>query len=309
MRRARSGKSEVSDLSDPKERRDEALVPQSTRGLVTRSSALVRRGLEDINKGRVSDPWNELRRLARELVFDAVNNFGMEFVLIPAGKFMMGSEARDDENPIHEVRISRPFYMGRYRVTQAQWRQIMGVAPAQFTDDNDPVRGVSWDDAHEFINRLNLIDEPVHLMDERRVQFEYRLPSEAEWEYACRAGLPGDVTSDVYFMDIYGDAPRGHSAVPVGEKRPNAFGLYDMLVGFKEWCEDRYHVNYDNAPSDGSAWGEVAGEKNRVPQMNRVARGAFSSSPIDYWRASARSWGAPWSRGVIFGLRLVAVER
>jgi formylglycine-generating enzyme required for sulfatase activity len=307
--RDRSGKNEVSDLSDPKERRDEALVPQSTRGLATRSSALVRRGLEDIHKGRVSDSWNELQRLARELVFEAVNNFGMEFVLIPAGKFMMGSEARDDENPIHEVSISSPFYMGRYRVTQAQWRQIMGVAPAEFTDDNDPVRGVSWDDAHEFINRLNLIDEPVHLLDERRVQFEYRLPSEAEWEYACRAGLPGDVTGDVYFMDIYGDAPRGQSVLPIGEKRPNAFGLYDMLVGFKEWCEDRYHVNYDNAPADGSAWGEVAGHENRVPQMNRVARGAFSGSPTEYWRASARSWAAPSSRGIVFGLRIVAVER
>lgn len=161
------------------------------------------------------------------------------------------------------------------------------------------MHGVSWDDAQEFIGRLNALDN----------DFEYRLPSEAEWEYACRAGLKGDVTSDIYFMDIWGDSPRGRSIESVGKGRPKAFGLYHMLVGFKEWCEARYHGNYNGAPSDGSPWGEVAEEENRVPQMNRVARGAFQVRLSDYWRASARSWAAPSSRGVIFSFRVVAIEK
>jgi len=260
-----------------------------------------------------ADPWDELRALARELAegrFTGFNIIGMEFINILAGSFGMGSDLRKDEKPIHNVTIDEDFFMGRYPVTQSQWQQIMGSSLTDFTGDLYPVHSVSWNDAQEFIRRLNVKAASLD-GDLGALEVHYRLPSEAEWEYACRAGLTGDVTADVYAMDIYGDSPRGQSIRPIEEKRPrpNAFGLYNMVVGFKEWCEDRYHVNYNGAPSDGSVWGEVAGEENRVPQMNRVARGSLSGSPPIYKRASARGWAAPWCRGVNFSFRLVAVEK
>lgn len=142
----------------------------------------------------------------------------------------------------------------------------------------------------------------------RGISVKYRLPTEAEWEYACRAGLTGDVTADVYFMDIYGDFPRGRTiqAAEIKQPRPNAFGLYDMLIGHFEWCEDRYHINYNGAPGDGSSWGDVPGSENRVAQMNRVARGALSGSDSICKRASARTPTAAWCRGPDFGFRVVA---
>lgn len=298
-------------MSGPK---DDVLTLWQRQYLTRRSTALVRRGLAEAEglKGldkmqppssrsglQEPNPWTKVRESAEALVRgDVTNSMGMDLVRIPEGKFMMGSDLREDEKPIHEVTIKKPFYIGQYPVIQSHWRQIMRNNPSTLVSDNSPVNCISWDDAQEFIRELNSRDD----------EFEYRLPSEAEWEYACRAGLTGDVTSEMYFMDIYGDAPRGQSIQPVGERRPNAFGLHGMLVGFKEWCEDRYHVNYIGAPSDGLPWGAIEGEENRVPQMNRVARGAFSASPSSYWRAAARSWAAPSSRGSVFALRLAAVK-
>lgn len=300
-------------MSDDQERHDEALVPQSTRGLIKKSTGLVRRGLDDLVRAHL--PRHSLE----------VNSLGMEFILVPAGTFMMGSDAKEDEQPIHEVTIGEPFYMGRYLVTQNEWQQVMGNNPSKYIDDDYPVHSVSWDDAQEFIRRLNSADvQPTDVFDGRTgktrpiAQFQYRLPSEAEWEYACRTGLSGRFDAGEYSMSIYGDAAYAAFPAstrppfdqrPVGKKRANAFGLFDMLGGYKEWCADRYHVDYNGAPSDGAAWGAIAGEENRVPQMNRVARGAFSDSPSTYWRAAARSSGAPSSRGVIFSFRLVAIEK
>lgn len=312
------------------------MVPSANRGL-TRTSALVRRGLDDLltEQSRINsssvltkpeealasaipeqalspsryNPWTHLRELAEELARgDETNSLGMDLVRIPEGRFMMGSDRREDEKPIHEVTIKNPFHMAQCPVSQGHWRQIMGNNPSTSESDDRPVHCVSWDDAQEFIGRLNALDN----------DFEYRLPSEAEWEYACRTGLSGRFDAGEYYMSVYGDAAYAafpsstrppFDQRPVGKKLVNAFGLFDMLGGYKEWCADRYHVNYDGAPSDGTVWDEIAGEENRVPQMNRVARGAFSGSPSSYWRAAARSWAAPSSRGNIFSFRLVAVEK
>jgi formylglycine-generating enzyme required for sulfatase activity len=154
----------------------------------------------------------------------------------------------------------------------------MGNNPSYFKGDDLPVERVSWDDAQEFIQKLNAMNDG----------FIYRLPSEAEWEYACRAGTTGDRAGDLDSMAWYGNnsgrtyldgakirrteidkyfrriEENGGQTHPVGQKRPNAFGLYDMHGNVYEWCQDDYHPNYDGAPSDGSVWLVEGGSRHRV---------------------------------------------
>jgi len=189
------------------------------------------------------------------------NSLGMKLVRIPAGKFVMGSppgEAdRDPEEEQHEVVISQPFYLGAYEVTQAQYQQIQakGKNPAHFTAQNGggpqhPVEQVSWAGAVEFCQRLS------DLADERKAGRAYRLPTEAEWEYACRAGTTaafafGDSlgATQANFNGNYpqGDAPPGpylRKTAKVGSYAPNAWGLYDMHGNVAEWCADWYDPEY-----------------------------------------------------------------
>jgi len=180
------------------------------------------------------------------------NTIGMEFVLIPAGKFDMGSPSDEEdrwsaEGPVHHVNIGKAFYMGRYEVTQKQWRAIMGDNPSYFKGDNLPVEQVSWYDAQEFIRKLN----------EKESTDKYRLPSEAEWEYACRAGTItkysfGDSESNLGDYAWYDDNSdlKTH---PVGQKKPNPWGLYDLYGNVREWVQDTLS-DYNGAPTDGSAW-------------------------------------------------------
>jgi formylglycine-generating enzyme required for sulfatase activity len=181
-------------------------------------------------------------------------NPGIELVRIPAGIFMMGStDGLGNEKPVHRVTINY-FYMGKYEVTQAQWQAVMGNNPSKFKGcAHCPVETVSWYDAQDFVNRLNEADH----------EFKYRLPSEAEWEYACRGGTTGDYWSDVGEIGWYSDNS-GEKTHPVGGIPSNAFGLYDMPGNVKEWCEDWYHPSYDGAPADGSAWLTGGEQKHRV---------------------------------------------
>ena len=190
---------------------------------------------------------------------------GMEFVWVPGGEFWMGcgeneQDCGDDEKPRHLVRV-KGFWIGKYEVTRAQWETIMGENPSKFKGANRPVDYVSWDDAQEFLQKLNATvgagSEPAPT---------FRLPSEAEWEYAARAGTQtaysfGDDPDQLGDYAWYSENSNDETH-PVGQKQPNAFGLYDMHGNVWEWVADTYHSNYDGAPTDGSA--RVAGGSNRV---------------------------------------------
>ncbi|GCA90637.1 formylglycine-generating enzyme family protein [Microcystis aeruginosa] len=180
------------------------------------------------------------------------NGITLEMVNLPAGEFLMGSpdsdsDARDWEKPQHQVKVNS-FAIGKYPVTQAQYQAVMGTNPSYFPNNpQNPVEKVSWDDAQAFCQKLSQITGKT-----------YRLPTEAEWEYACRAGT----TTRFYFGDdanqlgdyAWYDGNSQQTIHPVGQKKPNAWGLYDMSGNVWEWCEDNSAYNYIGAPTDGSAW-------------------------------------------------------
>lgn len=216
---------------------------------------------------------------------------GMEFVLIPAGEFMMGSEEKANEEPIHKVKIKKPFYLGKYPVTQKQWKTIMGSNPSIFKGENLPVQGVSWYNAQAFIDKFN----------EKEHTYKYRLASEAEWEYACRAGTEtrfsfGDDESKLNEYAWY-DENSGGVTHPVGQKKPNLWGLYDMNGNVWEWVRDKYHDNYNSAPSDGSAWEEG-------DNFKRVRRGGGWSGK-NRCRSASRYDDDPDVRYDVLGFRVL----
>jgi formylglycine-generating enzyme required for sulfatase activity len=212
---------------------------------------------------------NKQKNQAQQFIEDLGNGIQLEMVAIPGGSFMMGSPKnergrRETESPQHQVTVP-PFLLGKYPVTQAQWQAVAALPqlnqelkpnPSRFKGANRPVERVSWHDAVEFCNRLS-----------NHTQRPYRLPSEAEWEYACRAGTTtpfhfGEtITTDLANYNgnyTYGDGVEGirkGETTEVGSfKIANEFGLYDMHGNVWEWCQDDWHANYTNAPNDGNAW-------------------------------------------------------
>lgn len=195
-----------------------------------------------------------------------------EMVVIPAGSFMMGSNESKDEMPVHLVNI-RSFAIGKYEVTQGQWKAVMGSNPSRFSNCGDlcPVEKISWSDAQQFIHRLN-----------QKTGKNYRLPSEAEWEYAARAGSTtrywwGETASHEYAnygvdecckKGFTGGKDSWLFTAPVGQFPANPFGLHDMHGNVAEWVQDRYNNNYVGAPIDGSAW--LTGD---APERGRINRG------------------------------------
>lgn len=183
------------------------------------------------------------------------NDITLDMVAIPGGTFMMGSpdgEGENNEKPQHKVTV-QAFYMGKYPITQAQYKKVMATNPSNFQGNERPVETVSWNDAEEFCQILS-----------KQMGKEYRLPSEAEWEYACRAGTK----SAFYFgseltptlakcktnaLIAWATLFSGETC-NVGQFHPNTFGLYDMHGNVWEWCKDDWHKNYNGAPSDGVAW-------------------------------------------------------
>jgi formylglycine-generating enzyme required for sulfatase activity len=216
---------------------------------------------------------------------------GMEFLYAPAGEFDMGSESREaylDEKPVHRVRITRGFWLGKYPVTQAQWEAVMGSNPSHFKGPDRPVERVSWDEAQEFLKKLSAKGEG-----------RYRLPTEAEWEYAARAGSTGDRYSEALEEIGWYHGNSGGETHPVGRKKPNAWGLYDMLGNVCEWCQDWYG-EYLKGP--------VTDPKGPKSGASRVLRGgSWVNSP---WclRASLRDRNDPGSRSVYLGFRCVREE-
>jgi formylglycine-generating enzyme required for sulfatase activity len=219
------------------------------------------------------------------------NSLGMEFVLLPAGEFQMGSNDFNDAKPVHMVCISRPLYLGRYPVTQEQWQMVMGNNPSYFTGDpNRPVEQISWEDVQRFIDKLNL----------RERRNRYRLPTEAEWEYAVRAGTTtaysfGNDTRQLRRYAWYTNNA-GHMTHPVGQKQPNAWGLYDMHGNVWEWVQDWY----------GSYTGGAVTDPQGPPSgSDRVIRGGGWLDDAGDCRSAYRIYAAPGSRYDGLGFRLL----
>ena len=220
-------------------------------------------------------------------------HLSFDLVFIEGGTFRMGSDkatdpdAFDDEGPPHDVTM-RDFYIGQYPVTQDVWLEIMGENPSFFRGDRRPVENVSWDDAKIFIQKLNARTEKS-----RRLEgWAYRLPSEAEWEYAARGGIHTFAASPIGADGGRGGAYSGGDRLkevgwfednshgetkPVGLKAPNALGLFDMSGNVWEWCEDDWHGSYEGAPKDGSAW------------VDRPERGSYRVRRGGGWLGTAQN--------------------
>ncbi|MFN6175205.1 MAG: SUMF1/EgtB/PvdO family nonheme iron enzyme [Dolichospermum sp.] len=251
---------------------------------------------------------NRRNASAKYFTEDLGNGVTLEMVEIPGGTFIMGSPASEaerasDEGPQRQVTVPS-FYMGKYELTQAQYQAIMGTNPSYFKGNNRPVESVSWDDAVEFCKKLS-----------QKTQKNYRLPSEAEWEYACRART----TTPFYFGESitpelvnyegsypYASASKGQyrgQTTDVGTFPPNAFGLYDMHGNVWEWCQDDYQENYINAPTDGSAW------NSRSSSYARLLRGGSWDSFARYCRAAIRLRNSRDARDFNYGFRVVSSFR
>ncbi len=226
-------------------------------------------------------------RAGESRVFD-----GMELVWIPAGEFRMGStgaKASDHERPVRTVRIVQGFWLGKYPVTQAEWERVMGSNPSRFDEcgESCPVEQVSWNKAQELIESLN----------ERSGGDRYRLPTEAEWEYAARAGTTGKRYGSLDEIAWY-EGNSGGRPHPVGRKAPNAWGLHDMLGNVFEWVQDCWHDDYAGAPSDGTAWTDGGDCQKRV-----LRGGSWYYLPRDL-RSAFRSWDSTGNRYSFLGFRV-----
>jgi len=227
---------------------------------------------------------------AKEIIHEKT---GIELVFIPAGKFQMGSRLDEpgrfnDEGPVHTVVIAKPFYIGKYEVTQEQWEKVMENNPSFFKGINPrfPVETVSWNDCNEFLQKAG---------------DGLRLPTEAEWEYACRAGTRtrfyfGDDEAALgdYAWYIDNSGPRTH---PVGQKRPNAWELYDIHGNVWEWCRDQYYDSYAPSATAGSL-------KTTEDLSGRILRGGSAWSSARNCRSAVRYWYGPSEKSIEFGFRV-----
>lgn len=243
------------------------------------------------------------------------NSFGMEFVPIPSGFFLMGAADTEsgvgrNEKPRHPVTISKAFYLGQYEVTQKQWEMVMGNKvfsmprsypgrwdslinqPGRFAANEKPAT-VSWNDAQAFISRLNKIED----------HHRYRLPTEAEWEYACRAGTTtaysfGDDTRQLGRYAWHGEDFATGSIHPVGKKEPNSWGLYDMHGNVWEWVQDYYSTNAYLANLQVDPTGPLTG-------IERVVRGGSWHLTATDWRSAFKKGYEQDYRGISIGFRVV----
>ncbi|MCY7333365.1 MAG: bifunctional serine/threonine-protein kinase/formylglycine-generating enzyme family protein [Pseudanabaena sp. CAN_BIN31] len=230
--------------------------------------------------------------VSNSLVLDCGKDVELQLVNIPAGRFSMGGNNYDTEKPIHQVTL-KAFRMSKYPITQKQYMAVMGNNPSNFKgNENCPVEQVSWNDAITFCKKLSQITGQ-----------NVKLPSEAQWEYACRAGSQrkycfGDNADKLEHYAWY-DKNSGSETHPVGEKLPNAWGLHDMHGNVWEWCEDVWHDNYNDAPNDGTAWLIGSGEQNR-----RALRGGSWCYNDFLCLSTVRDWYLTEGR-LIFGFRIV----
>ncbi len=234
----------------------------------------------------------------------------IDLVEIPAGVFLMGSRTGlGFEQPIHEVQIMHNFLISKFEITQKQWLSVMDTNLSKFIGDNLPVMNVDWIEAIKFCNRLsNLmgLDSCYIFIDSNTVLFKedangFRLPTEAEWEYACRAGTTGDFAGNGNPLDMgWFDINSGMKPHPVGEKLPNAWGIYDMHGNAWEWCWDWFDpFYYEKSPRVNP----LGPDKGR----NRVVRGGCWQKGTTFGRSSARQF--PEDQKTNFGFRVVRTIR
>ena len=221
------------------------------------------------------------------------NSLGIRFILIPAGSFKMGSEDwSTDQRPVHKINITKQFYMSMYEVTQAQWQAVTGENPSLRECGNCPADWITQEDVQLFLQMLNDLETTD----------KYRLPTEAEWEYACRAGTKTDYSfgNDNDLLDQYGwyTSNSSQQAHPVGLKAPNPWGLYDMHGNVSEICQDWYHEDYYGQSPTDDPRGPSSGEE-------RVMRGGAYGSPPAYLLSTYRMKSIWWSMMPGLGLRLV----
>jgi formylglycine-generating enzyme required for sulfatase activity len=294
LRRAAASQTQAVDAPQPKQEL-ETIVRPGRRIVISLNSDDERAKPEveaEAEAPRIVSPHN-----SRPLNFiEDLNGVKLEMIYIPGGEFTMGSNFLD-ESPPHPVKIS-PFFIGKYQITQAQWKAVMGKNPSHFNGDDLPVENALWNDVAQFCEAAS-----------KRSGKTYRLPTEAEWEYACRAGS----TTKYCFGDdevSLGDYAwyrenSGDTTHPVGQRKPNAWGLYDMHGNVWECCEDVWHRGYNGAPTDGSAWlsggdSSVSGS-DRLSGGNpsiRVLRGGSYSNPGSCSYSTYRSFNV-----VLFFLR------
>ncbi|HIK37459.1 MAG: formylglycine-generating enzyme family protein [Geminocystis sp.] len=246
------------------------------------------------------------KRVADCIEVPLSNGVSLPLVRIVGGSFLMGTPSGEigrspDEGPQHIVQI-RTFLLGQYPVTQSQYMAVMGTNPSFFRGDNRPVENVSWYEAMEFCSRLS-----------QMTGRNFRLPTEAEWEYACRAGTTesfcfgGTITSELanykasYGYGVGGTGKWRQETTEVGSFPANHFGLYDMHGNVWEWCLDHWHENYEGAPTDGSAWLEDEEEEGELP---RVIRGGSWDDTAYYCRSGVRLLALPEFKGKLIGFRV-----
>ena len=235
---------------------------------------------------------------SNEISIPVKNGITIDMVKVEAGTFMMGATSEmlnpdDDEKPAHQVTLTNDYYIGKYEVTQALWQAVMGNNPSLSKGKNLPVEEVSWKDCQKFISKLNSITGKM-----------FRLPTEAEWEYAARGGNKSVGHQDSGSNNLsdvawYSQNGRGLTTYAVGSKQANELGIYDMIGNVSEWCQDRYGKY--NSSSQTNPTGANSGTK-------RIKRGGNFLS-LDYnCRSSSRSYSSPAFRCIGLGLRLVLSE-
>ncbi len=286
---------EIEELQRQREKEDRLRQEREHQEKQKEEEEKLRQELERLRKQKEeeAEKLRKQREARKSGAPKALTCQGIEFVQIPVGEFMMGSEDGGAERPVHKVTIKNSFYLGKYPITQKQWKAVMGSNPSEFKGDDRPVEHVSWNDVQAFIRKLNQMEGAD----------KYRLPSEAEWEYACRAGTTtryyfGDDESKLGVYAWYDEDWNSGSTHPVGQKKPNPWGLYDMHGNVFEWCQDRWHDNYNGAPSDGNAWESGSGSL-------RVSRGGGWYGIAGYCRSANRCSGVPVIRSYSFGFRVL----